>query len=62
VLGAAEQLRVLAQQARAHRVKRRRGDRSGSILAEQLSEAQSQLAGRADTERHGQDLLGSRLL
>jgi hypothetical protein len=59
---AVKQPRVLAQQARAHRVKPRRGDRSRALLPQQVGEPQSQLAGRARAERDGEDLVGPRLL
>ena len=60
-LGATEHARVLAQQPRAHRVKRRRGHAAGDALAEQVGEPQPQLAGGADAERHREDLPRLRL-
>jgi len=61
VLGAPEQLRVLAQQAGAHRMERGRSDHSRPLLAQQVGQPQSQLAGRADAERHREDLVRPRL-
>ena len=55
-LGAPEHAGVLAQQPRAHRVKRRRGDAARDGLAEQVGEPQPQLAGGADAERDREDL------
>jgi hypothetical protein len=61
-LGAAEQLCVLAQQPRAHRVERGRCDLACPLLAQQVGEPESQFASRADTERDAEDLVGARLL
>ena len=55
-LGAAEHRCVLAQQPRAHGVKRRRGHRACDRLAEQVREPEPQLSGGADTEGDGEDL------
>jgi hypothetical protein len=55
-LGAAEHRCVLAQQPRAHGVKRRRGHRACDRLAEQVREPEPQLSGGADTEGDCEDL------
>ena len=55
-LGAAERGGVLAQHARAQRVKRRGGDAARGLLAEQVGEPEPQLAGGAHAEGDGEDL------
>ena len=55
-LGAPERAGVLAQQPRAHRVKRGRGDAARDRLAEQVGQAQPQLAGGAHAEGDREDL------
>jgi hypothetical protein len=56
VLGATEQLRVLAQQPGANRMECGCGDAARPLMPEQVGEPQAQLAGRADAERHCEDL------
>ena len=55
-VGAAEQLGVFAQHPRADRVKRRGRHAARPFFAEQVSEPQPQLAGRAHAERDREDL------
>ena len=47
---------MLAKQPGAHGVERGRGHPSGQLLAEQVGEPQTELAGRADAERDREDL------
>ena len=55
-LGAPEHAGVLAEQPRAHRVKRRRRDRAGDGFAEQIGEPQAELAGGTNAEGDREDL------
>jgi hypothetical protein len=57
LVGAAEQMRVLAQQPSAHRVEGGGRDLAGPLLSEKFDEPQPQLARRADAERHGEHLV-----
>jgi hypothetical protein len=56
LLGAPEQVGVLAQQSGAHRVERGRCDAPRLVLAEQVSQPQTQLARGTDAERDRENL------